>query len=125
MAKCLVVDDVEVTRFTTKEILAELQVDSVMANDPGEALKVLKGGGIDVILLDWHLGKESGLDLLQTIRSEYGSLPVIVFSGVEGEEKSKEAIDAGANSFLVKPTTKEKVEGALSKVGISFTASGA
>lgn len=119
MTKCLIVDDVEVTRFTTKEILEKLGFDSIAANDSGTALDALKSGDIDFVVLDWHLGKESGLDLLQSIRESYGRLPVIVFSGVESENKSSEAVAAGANAFLAKPTTREKLERCLKSIGIN------
>lgn len=120
MPKCLVVDDVEVTRFTAQEFLSELGVEVVAAKDGAQALDVLRKAPVDVVLLDWHLRKTSGLDVLKDIRKEFPrSLPIIVFSGVEGQAKANEAINAGANSFLEKPTTKEKLAGCLKGLGIT------
>ena len=48
MSKCLVVDDVEVTRFTTEEILNELGVESEIVSDADKALTTLKSTEIDV-----------------------------------------------------------------------------
>lgn len=110
MKKCLVIDDVEVTLFTTKRIMTELGVDLVMGNTIEEGLDALRNDTIDVVLLDWHLRRQSGLVLLQKIREEFGNkIPVIMFSGVEGADKRTEALQAGANAFLEKPTTKEKL----------------
>lgn len=111
MTTCLVIDDVEVTRFTATEFLTEMGLDIVVADNGEEALKALRQKSVDVVLLDWHLGKKSGIDLLKEIRSEFGSkLPVVVFSGVTARASANEALDAGANSFLEKPTTREGLE---------------
>lgn len=119
MTRCLVVDDVEVTRFTTKELLGDMGIDSDVVANTEAALQSLQSGEFDLVLLDWHIGKESGLDFIATIRSEFGStIPVIVFSGVEDESRSSEAIKAGANFFLQKPTTKEKLKQGLQSLGI-------
>lgn len=123
MTKCLVVDDVEVTRFTSEEYLKNLGVESVCVSDGDKALSALRSSNFDVIMLDWHLGKDSGLDTLKTIRKEFGrNLPVIVFSGVENQSKSSAAIEAGANVFLEKPTTQEKLREALKGLGIPVKA---
>ena len=119
MAKCLVVDDVEVTRFTTTKILEEMGIKCETAETPDEASKKLNQGGYDVIFLDWHIGANSGIDLLKKIRSQHGqSMKVVMFSGVEGADKAGEAADAGANDFITKPTTPEKVQTALRDLGI-------
>lgn len=119
MPNCLIVDDVTVTRFAAQSFLEELGVDSTEAEDGDAALAALEAGGVDVVLLDWHLKKKSGLELLGAIREKYGkSLKVIVFSGVEGGDKANEAKAAGADGFISKPTTKEKLEAEFKNVGV-------
>lgn len=117
MKTCLVVDDVTVSRYTSKLYLEALGLGTREAEDEESALRALDKGGVDVVLLDWHLRKKSGIDLLKTIRQKYGSLPVIMFSGVEGNDNAHEAIRAGANAFIAKPTTKEKIVQELKAVG--------
>lgn len=119
MKKCLVVDDVEVTRFTSEQIIVSLGMETVQASSPEEALAAIKNASMDVVLLDWHLRKMSGLDLLKGLKE--GAKPgmkIVVFSGVEGEEKRQEALQAGADAFLAKPTTKEKIERCFKDLGI-------
>ncbi|MCB9987760.1 MAG: response regulator [Rhodospirillales bacterium] len=119
MKKCLVVDDVEVSRYTNQMFLEEMGFDVVEAYDRASCLNAISGD-INVIILDWHLKRESGLDLLEEIRHSTSgkNIPVIIISGVEGMEKADEAIKAGANSFMAKPTTKEKLETELKKLGM-------
>lgn len=120
MTKCLIVDDVEVTRFTTKNILEGIGVEPVVTKTAEEAKQALRSGNFDVILLDWHLGKESGLDLIKEVREKYGSsFPIVVFSGVEKDAQSSEALKAGASKFLEKPTTQDKLERCFRDLGVA------
>jgi len=120
MKKCLVVDDVEVTRFTSEQIITSLGLHAVTVATAEEAFSAMEDETFDLILLDWHLRKASGLDILQKLKSDSGSHPrVIVFSGVEGAEKQAEAIKAGADAFLEKPTTKDKLANCLKEIGFS------
>jgi len=119
MATCLVVDDVTVSLFTARTFLEELGLDVKQASDGEGALKTLDDGGVDVMLLDWHLKKKSGLELLEVIRNKHGNgMKVIVFSGVEDSARADDAIIAGANGYMTKPTTKYKLEHELKSVGI-------
>ncbi len=119
MAKCLVVDDVAVSRFAVESFLGNLGIEIEEAVDEKQALEALEQGGIDVILLDWHLKKKSGLELLTEIRERYGKdLKIVVFTGVEGEDKVDEAMAAGANGFINKPTTEDKISEQFKVLGI-------
>jgi len=119
MKKCLIVDDVEVTRFTSEKIIAALGLSAVSVATSDEAFAAMQKETFDLVLLDWHLRKASGLDILKKIKSTIGTHPrIIVFSGVEGAEKQAEAIHAGADAFLEKPTTKDKLEVCLKDIGL-------
>lgn len=118
MKKCLVVDDVEVTRYTSEQFISALGLTAVAASNSDEALQALAKSGFDVVLLDWHLRKDSGLDLISKIKSSAPSAKVVVFSGVEGAEKRGEAMQSGAHAFIEKPTTKAKLETCFKELGI-------
>lgn len=118
MKKCLVVDDVEVTRCASEEFAKALGVSVVSVIDGEAAMQSLPHGGFDVVLLDWHLRKDSGLDLISQMRAIAPRIKIVVFSGVEGEDKRGEALRAGADAFLEKPTTKAKIEKTFKEVGI-------
>lgn len=63
-----------------------------------QALEMVNNGGIDLVILDVELGDESGIDLIRTIKKK--SLVICVSSYVS---YAYHAIDALADSFLVKP----------------------
>lgn len=117
MTKCLVIDDVEVTRFTATEFLSDMGVEVVVARNGEEALDQLRKSRVDVVLLDWHLGKSTAGDLLAEIRAEFGAkLPIVVFSAVEPKISGQDALKAGANGFLEKPTTRELLQNCLKEL---------
>ncbi len=119
MLTCLVVDDVTVTRFAARTFLESIGVNVIEVEDGASAIAALNAGGVDVVLLDWHLKKKSGLELLGVIREKFGdNIKVIMFSGVESADKVDEARKAGANGFISKPTTKEKIEAEFKSIGI-------
>jgi len=64
--------------------------------------KALRDEAIDVIVLDYRLGLESGLDLLRRFRAEGEGRPVIVLTGHGNEYVAVEMMRAGADDYVVK-----------------------
>lgn len=117
---CLVVDDVEVSRYASQMVLEDMGFTVLEASDGEECLRIVQGHHLDVILMDWHLRKQSGLELIAQLRLLPGAshVPVIVFSGVESENAEANAKAAGANGFIRKPTSKEKLQSELTRLGL-------
>ena len=74
----------------------------------------------DVMLLDWHLPGMSGIEYLKLLRgTEHGrSLAIFIYSGVEDQTGIREALSSGADGFIPKPITLEKVEREFKKLRI-------
>src|SRR5262245_11345962 len=71
-------------------------------------LEVIRGGGVDAVLLDLSLPDRSGLDTFRAIRDAAPHLPIVVLSGLQDEETSVAAVAQGAQDYLVKgPTTPD------------------
>ena len=63
----------------------------------------LRAGGIDLILLDLGLPESRGLETVQRLRAHAPHLPtLIVMSGLDDEEVAVQALQAGAQDYLVK-----------------------
>jgi DNA-binding response OmpR family regulator len=85
-ATVLVVDDEPSIRLVCRVNL-ELEGYRVLeAATTAEANAVLAGDTVDVLLLDVHLGRESGLELLRELRRAGSTLPVVLLTGSVGEE---------------------------------------
>lgn len=67
-----------------------------------EGLKAIASNSFDVFLLDYRLGKESGLDLLRKMNLIVESGPIILLTGQGDRALDFEAMEAGASDFLVK-----------------------
>ncbi|MCU4801999.1 GAF domain-containing protein [Halobacteria archaeon HArc-gm2] len=67
-----------------------------------DGLDALAAGDADVVLLDLNLPDSTGLDTLATVVDETGMLPVIVLTGLDDREVGIQAIERGAQDYLVK-----------------------
>lgn len=70
----------------------------------GEALSHLSTGTTDLIVLDLMLPDSSGIETLASVRAAAPSVPVVVLTGQGAEELAVEAIQLGAQDYLVKGT---------------------
>lgn len=86
MKSILVVDDEKDVRDFLADLLADEGYSVRQAANGVEAMDMIKDGKPDLILLDLLMPKETGTDLYRKIhrRKEYGSVPVIVISGLPG-----------------------------------------
>lgn len=117
--KCLVVDDVEVSRFSLMHFLSELNVSVDVACTVKEAYSKLNEKSFDAIFVDWHIGRDSGIDFIKKIKSELSvKAPIFVISGVENAGAGPTALQAGAHAFIEKPTEKSKLESCLKSVHV-------
>jgi DNA-binding response OmpR family regulator len=101
----LVIDDnpadVEIVRRLLQQIEGwEIHLLASYDSREGRA-EVLKGKA-DLILLDYMMGSETGLEVLNAIGEEGCFLPVIMLTGHGSEEIAVEAMKAGVSDYLVK-----------------------
>jgi DNA-binding response OmpR family regulator len=109
----LIVDDDPSLRLLCR---VNLELDGyrvVEARDLGEAEGALGAGDVDVVLLDVHVGSESGLDLLRSLRTQAGSPPVILFTG---SAKLDDATKAEADGVVAKPFRLEELLGVVRRL---------
>ncbi|MCM0607337.1 MAG: response regulator [Xanthomonadaceae bacterium] len=75
-----------------------------------------------VILTDYYLGKESGLDLLQDQKAEYSDSKDCLFVLITGNTSQAavaRAAEEDVDSFLLKPYTLQSLKDSLTKAGIA------
>ena len=105
MRTCLVVDDSRVIRKVARRILEDIGYEIAEAADGMEALAWCRAAMPDAILLDWNMPVMTGIEFLRKLRAEPdGATPVVVFCTVENDlDHIREALDAGANEYIMKP----------------------
>jgi two-component system chemotaxis response regulator CheY len=118
---CLVVDDSRVIRKVSRRILEELGFEVAEASNGVEALAWCSAVMPDAILLDWRMPSMDGIEFVQRLRREPGGeRPKVVFCTVENEiERIREALDAGADEFIMKPFDSGIVAGKLDYLGLA------
>ena len=120
MRTCLVVDDSRVIRKVARRILEDLGFEIAEAADGMEALAWCRAAMPDAILLDWNMPVMTGIDFLRLLRAEPGGdAPQVVFCSVETEpDRIREALDAGAAEYIMKPFDGGIVAGKLDYLGL-------
>jgi len=109
--KVLLVDDSAEVIERLREMLALLpgiEVIGTVADLP-EALEAVQTARPDVVLLDLHLPRGSGLQLLDTIKTQKLNSAVIVLTNYDFPQYRKKCVEAGAYAFLDKSTDFTKV----------------
>jgi two-component system, chemotaxis family, chemotaxis protein CheY len=117
---CLVVDDSRVIRKVACRILESLKFETQEAEDGAAALDACRSRMPDVILLDWQMPSMTGIEFLRNLRREQdGENPVVVFCTTENDVGHiSEALNAGANEYIMKPFDREILEAKLAAVGL-------
>lgn len=103
--KILLIEDDEDDYILTLDTLNDIpgkMYDLEWVTNYDEGLKAITSNSFDVFLLDYRLGKESGLDLLKKMNLVVESGPIILLTGQGDRQLDFEAMEAGASDFLIK-----------------------
>jgi DNA-binding NtrC family response regulator len=109
----LIVDDDPVQRRLLESCISRSGHQTLTAPGGGPALELLlspKGEQISLVLLDLIMPDVDGIQVLTKLRATNPDLPVIVLTAKGGIDSAVEAMRAGANDFLVKPTSPERIK---------------
>jgi DNA-binding NtrC family response regulator len=102
-APVLVVEDEPVTREHLTQLLANAGYEVVAVADGQAALDVLHARTMDVVLLDLHLPKVSGMSVLSALPSLHTDAKFVVLTGHGSVETAVEAMKLGAYDYVRKP----------------------
>jgi two-component system phosphate regulon response regulator PhoB len=109
----LVVDDEPSLRLLCR---VNLELDGyrvLEAENVAEAEQVLLAEAVDVVLLDVHVGPESGVELMRRLRERGGAPPVVL---VTGSARLDAATQAEADGLVAKPFRLEELLGVVRRL---------
>lgn len=87
------------------------------ASNGKEAYSYLKENTVDLIIADIQMPEMTGLELLERIRNEkISDAHFVILSGYSNFDYAKQAIRSGCMDYLLKPVSKEELQGILQKV---------
>jgi len=119
----LLVDDSEMIRNLLMHLLQRSGIAAFEfseAENGKEGLAVLARVPVDLVLVDRSMPIMDGVEFIRSVRGDarYPDLAIVMVSSEATDEKVREALVAGADSYLVKPpdpATLRRVVGTLIK----------
>jgi two-component system chemotaxis response regulator CheY len=117
---CLIVDDSRIVRRVARRIAEDLKFTCTEAEDGLQAVEACEKSMPDAVLLDWNMPGMGGMEFLEKLRKmKNGNLPKVIFCTVENKPgQIKQATDAGANEYIVKPFDSKIIETKFREVGL-------
>ena len=112
----LVVDDHETNRRLMAYHVGRLGYRCVYAVDGVEAVECLKRRKVDLVLLDFHMPRMNGVQVVQWLREQPGALgqvPVIGLTAGACAGDDQRLLDAGGDKVLIKPVRKAEITNAM------------
>jgi len=111
MASILIADDHAVVRTGLRHILEAYDSSIVVgeAASGSDALRRLREGTWQLLVLDINMPDRGGIDILRHIRSSNPTLPVLVVSGFAEKQYAVMALRAGASGYLEKDQSADEL----------------
>lgn len=102
--KILIVEDDPALQELLRLNLTRAGYEPLMAMGRDKALSLLAQWRPQLVLLDWNLPDQSGLELVKRIRKLYGNdVYLIMLTARDNEDEKVQAFDAGVDDYLTKP----------------------
>jgi DNA-binding response OmpR family regulator len=99
----LIIDDDKAICDLLQQILAKKNINSFVANNTTQALSLLEYIKFDLLLLDYMLPNENGIDFLKKINQKHHKLPIIMLTATHNIDTKIDALELGAFDYITKP----------------------
>jgi DNA-binding response OmpR family regulator len=106
-ARILVIDDDKAVRKSHEAMLKANGYDVDVAETGKEAIKKSKAKLYNLALVDLRLPDMDGIELLTSMREAVPKTVKIIITGYPSQENAIEAVNRGADGYMVKPYTME------------------
>ena len=102
-SRVLIVDDEEALRTILSSELNSAGYEVETASDGSEGITEVKNKKFDLVLLDIHMPKLDGFEVLKYIKKEHPAVKVIMLTGFADLKNAIESKKFGAEDFVSKP----------------------
>ena len=118
--RALIVDDSRFARRVLRGLLEQAGFECKEANDAAAGLALLLSEPhFEVALIDWNMPGMNGLDMVKNIRAQnFGGMKVMMVTSECDSDAILQALDAGAEEYLMKPFDSESLREKLALLGL-------
>ncbi|MDA3787111.1 MAG: sigma-54 dependent transcriptional regulator [Desulfobacula sp.] len=116
MTNILVVDDEESICFAFSQCIRHLGYTSYSASNAVDALEIIRQVRPGIIFLDNRLPGESGISLLEKIRSQDKEVAVVIMTAFGTMDTAIDAVKKGAYEYLAKPVDLNQIEDIIDRI---------
>ena len=109
-------DDARTVRRILKGILEEAGYEAIEAENGGDALAWLASGqSAHLVFVDWEMPEMNGISFVRKVRENpsYRGIRIVMVTKETRLHNVKEALDAGADEYIMKPFTRDVVRDKL------------
>lgn len=101
--KILVVDDEQDLREVVEFNFSTAGYNTATAASGEQAIEVLRGGGISLVVLDVMMGGMSGIDVAEKLRAQGDRTPIIFLTALDTESDMLRGFESGGDDYISKP----------------------
>ncbi len=109
MSKILVIDDDATLGLMLKSFLTKQNYTVQTASSAKQGYKCYKDNTFDLVLIDYRLPDQTGLEFLQTLREEGATTPVVLMTSYTDIRTAVKAIKMGAFEYVAKPLNPDEL----------------
>lgn len=103
MYRILVVEDDNELRNLFMRVLSKNGYKVFGATDGDEAMNIIKGDYIDLVISDIMMPNMDGYELIKKLRDMGSSIPVLIITAKDGFKDMQQGFMTGADDYMVKP----------------------
>jgi len=112
----LIADDNARWRSTVQDILSRAGFRTLDVSSGEEAIEVVRGERLDVILIDFHMPRLDGIQTLRIIRREERWLPAVLMTAEPEQLPAAEVHDLQIHSVITKPADRRVIVTTVTRV---------
>ena len=118
MKTILTVDDSSSIRQMVSLVLSDAGFQVEQATDGQEAVEVMSGHKVDMLITDLNMPRMNGVELIHWTRADarHQFIPVVMLTTESQEHKKQEGRNAGATAWIIKPFRPEQLLMVVNKV---------
>ena len=117
MARILITDDAAFMRMQLKNIFESLGHEVVGEAENGQvAIDLYQELKPDLVTMDITMPEMNGVEAVKGIKKNDPNATIVMCSAMGQQQMVLEAIQAGANDFIVKPFDQERIKQAIEKI---------